>query len=134
MGKSKKTSKLKEATVAASDSTAKGETPTETARVEPAAKAGKKKHAAKDKKTAAKSAGPKPPKTKVADKQAKGPSAASPARASGAKSKTVISADDIALRAYYIAEKRQKLGLPGDSANDWIEAERQLRAEAKSAK
>ena len=37
---------------------------------------------------------------------------------------------DIALRAYYIAEKRQKLGIPGDSTSDWVEAERQLRAEA----
>lgn len=37
---------------------------------------------------------------------------------------------DVALRAYYIAEKRQKLGIPGDSASDWVEAERQLKAEA----
>ncbi|MDX2080124.1 MAG: DUF2934 domain-containing protein [Terrimicrobiaceae bacterium] len=42
----------------------------------------------------------------------------------------VISNDDIALRAYYIAERRQRLGWPGDSTSDWIEAERQLRAEA----
>ena len=45
----------------------------------------------------------------------------------------LIKTDDIALRAYYIAEKRQKFGLPGDSAHDWIEAERQLKAEAKLA-
>jgi len=38
--------------------------------------------------------------------------------------------DDVALRAYFIAEKRQKLGLPGDAHSDWLEAERQLRAES----
>jgi hypothetical protein len=37
--------------------------------------------------------------------------------------------DDIAFRAYLIAEKRQQLGLPGDSLGDWVEAERQLRGE-----
>ena len=37
---------------------------------------------------------------------------------------------DIALRAYFIAEKRQKLGIPGDSTSDWVAAERQLKAEA----
>lgn len=41
-----------------------------------------------------------------------------------------ITPADIALRAYFIAEKRQKLGLPGNSTNDWVEAERQLTAEA----
>lgn len=41
-----------------------------------------------------------------------------------------ITPADIALRAYFIAEKRQKLGLPGDSTSDWMEAERQLKAEA----
>jgi hypothetical protein len=41
-----------------------------------------------------------------------------------------ISNDDIALRAYYIAERRQAMGWPGDSHSDWVEAERQLRAEA----
>jgi hypothetical protein len=46
----------------------------------------------------------------------------------------VISTDDIALRAYYIAERRQKMGWPGDSTSDWVEAERQLIAEAKKAK
>ncbi len=37
--------------------------------------------------------------------------------------------EDIALRAYFIAERRQQLGLPGDSLGDWTEAERQLLAE-----
>ena len=45
--------------------------------------------------------------------------------------KTVITTEDIALRAYFIAEKRQKAGLPGDAHQDWVEAERQLFAEGK---
>lgn len=43
------------------------------------------------------------------------------------------SPDDIALRAYFIAEKRQQLGLPGDSMSDWVEAEAQLVAERRTS-
>lgn len=46
-------------------------------------------------------------------------------------SAVAISADDIALRAYYIAEHRQSLNLPGDELGDWVEAERQLRKEVE---
>jgi hypothetical protein len=42
----------------------------------------------------------------------------------------VIHHDDIALRAYFISERRQQMGWPGDSATDWADAEAQLRAEA----
>ena len=42
----------------------------------------------------------------------------------------VIHHDDIALRAYYIGERRQKMGWPGDSGTDWADAVSQLRAEA----
>src|ERR1700752_5129229 len=42
-----------------------------------------------------------------------------------------ISAADIALRAYYIAEQRRNLNLSGDELGDWVEAERQLRKESK---
>jgi len=45
-----------------------------------------------------------------------------------------ISGEDIALRAYYIAERRAKMGWHGDSTGDWVEAERQLRAEAARKK
>ncbi len=38
--------------------------------------------------------------------------------------------EEIRLRAYFLAERRQKLSLPGDSAHDWIEARRQLIEEA----
>lgn len=41
-----------------------------------------------------------------------------------------IAHDDIALRAYFIGERRQQMGWPGDSATDWADAEAQLRAEA----
>jgi hypothetical protein len=41
-----------------------------------------------------------------------------------------ISTEDISVRAYFIAENRQFLGLPGDPESDWLEAERQLRSEA----
>ncbi len=42
-----------------------------------------------------------------------------------------ISTDDIALRAYYIAERRRSMGWGGDEHSDWVEAESQLKAEAK---
>jgi hypothetical protein len=45
-----------------------------------------------------------------------------------------ISGDDIALRAYFIAEKRQQHGLPGNSETDWLEAERQLLSELSAKK
>jgi len=37
--------------------------------------------------------------------------------------------EEIRLRAYFIAERRFQLGLPGDSDSDWIEAKRQLLEE-----
>jgi hypothetical protein len=38
--------------------------------------------------------------------------------------------DEIRIRAYFLAERRHQLSLPGDSAHDWIEARRQLIDEA----
>lgn len=46
----------------------------------------------------------------------------------------VITNDDIALRAYFIAEKRRHNGHWGDETGDWVEAERQLREEALQKK
>jgi len=37
--------------------------------------------------------------------------------------------EDVALRAYFISEKRRSNGLPGDEHQDWLEAERQIKAE-----
>jgi hypothetical protein len=36
---------------------------------------------------------------------------------------------EIRLRAYFISERRHRLGLPGDSNSDWLEAKRQLLSE-----
>jgi len=41
---------------------------------------------------------------------------------------------EISLRAYFIAERRLQLALQGDPANDWIEARKQLLAEARQAR
>jgi hypothetical protein len=76
---------------------------------------------------------PKKPRTTAAksaasSKAKKAGLRAAPVTAPGA---AAITEADVALRAYYIAEKRAKLGLPGDSTSDWVEAERQLKAEAK---
>ncbi len=43
---------------------------------------------------------------------------------------TEISEAAVRLRAYFISEWRQKNGVEGDSERDWIEAQRQLLAEA----
>jgi len=41
--------------------------------------------------------------------------------------------DQIRLRAYFLAERRHQLSLPGDSNHDWIEARRQLIEELQRA-
>ena len=45
-----------------------------------------------------------------------------------------ISGEAIAVRAYFIAERRHKMDWHGDSTGDWVEAERQLKAEAARKK
>lgn len=37
--------------------------------------------------------------------------------------------DEIRLRAYFIAERRVQMGIPGTEHDDWVEARRQLEAE-----
>jgi hypothetical protein len=37
--------------------------------------------------------------------------------------------EQVQLRAYFISERRRKLGLPGDDSHDWLSAERELREE-----
>lgn len=87
-------------------------------------------------KKAEKSAKDKPAKPKKSDeKKSVVKAIAKPAPAVPKPKKTVaptpvISLDDISLRAYFIAERRQAMGWPGDSTSDWVEAERQLKAEA----
>ena len=73
------------------------------------------------------------PKKTTTKKIAPAAAAKKPATKKPAAPKTKKAAaytqDDVALRAYFIAEKRQRLGVHGDSHSDWIEAERQLAAE-----
>lgn len=38
-----------------------------------------------------------------------------------------VTNEEIALRAYYLAERRRQLGVTGDSQSDWLQAERELR-------
>jgi hypothetical protein len=54
--------------------------------------------------------------------------AGKPAKAKAEKTHAA-SHEDVAFRAYLIAEKRQQLGIHGDSLSDWVEAERQLLGE-----
>ena len=70
-------------------------------------------------------------KAKPAAKTAK-TSAAKPKRA--AKSAPSFTREDVALRAYFLSEKRRNQGLPGDEHQDWIEAERQLLMESAGTK
>ena len=89
-----------------------------------AAKAAPKSRVATKPKTAARSEGglgtgkPAPAKSKPAL-----------AKTGKAQAAGEVRKDDIAVRAYLIAERRQQLGLPGDSLGDWVEAERQLLGE-----
>ncbi len=69
------------------------------------------------------------PPTKPAPKKKAAPKAAAAKKPAAKKSKRPTN-EDIALRAYFIAERRQKLGWFGDETQDWVEAERQLLKEA----
>ena len=89
--------------------------------VKPAAVAALAKTAKPAPKTATAKKKPAAPKAKAAPKPAK---PAAPA----------YTRDDVALRAYFIAEKRQAHGLPGDEHQDWVEAEKQLAEESKKPK
>ena len=54
---------------------------------------------------------------------------AAPAEPAVSVAALAFTTEDISLRAYYLAENRRARGEHGDEASDWIEAERQLRAE-----
>jgi hypothetical protein len=69
------------------------------------------------KKTSAKAASAKPKSSGGAPKKA------TPAA-------STVSDEAIRMRAYFIAESRARSGHDGDSASDWMEARRQLLAEA----
>lgn len=74
----------------------------------------------------ARAAGPKrsKPPTKKSARAASGQGARVPQASANEPSDEAIR-----LRAYFIAERRIQLSLPGDAAHDWIEARRQLLEE-----
>jgi hypothetical protein len=85
-----------------------------------------KKSAAPAAKKSPKTVTKSPAKAKATPVKAAKPAVPAPA--------PVITQDQIATRAYYIGERRQTMGWPGDPSTDWIEAEAQLIAEAKRKK
>ncbi len=108
-----------------------------TAKKKAAKKAVKKAPAKTAKKTAKKPPAAKKtsPPRKPAAARARA-SAATPARVmtrrTGSTTEVIgvigsVTNEDVALKAYYLAERRRHLGLPGDPESDWLEAERLLR-------
>jgi hypothetical protein len=73
------------------------------------------------------------PKKAAARKTATRVSRASSKKPSSPSSLREPTDDEIRIRAYFLAERRIQLSLPGDSAHDWIEARRQLIEEAGPA-
>lgn len=67
----------------------------------------------------------------TAPKKASTPRASKPRKKAGATPVVQPSNEEIQLRAYFISERRHRLDLPGDATSDWIEAKRQLLAEAR---
>lgn len=96
-----------------------------------AAKPAKKKASkAKAEPSAKKSATRKP--AAVRDRASTATPARLLTRRVGAKSEVIgvvgsVTTEEIALKAYYLAERRRHLGLPGDPEADWLQAERELR-------
>jgi hypothetical protein len=70
------------------------------------------------------------PKSKSPPKARKTPASARKTGMGKQKSaEPQISDDAIRMRAYFIAEERRRMAVPGDPHSDWIEARRQLIAE-----
>jgi hypothetical protein len=40
--------------------------------------------------------------------------------------------EQVALRAYFIGERRRNLGMPGDETSDWVAAEREILEELRA--
>lgn len=74
-------------------------------------------------------ASPRPPK----EKRAKAPiRKTSGSRARGSRQTVAAPApthEEIAIRAYFISQRREQAGLPGSPVQDWLDAERELRDE-----
>jgi hypothetical protein len=102
--------------------TRNGNGPSQAGLIEPKAKAGKAGKAT----VRAKAPGSKPRKTAI-QRKGRATQSVRPLEKPGVS----VSDDEIRLRAYFIAERRVREGLPGDSSHDWLEARRQLVAEAE---
>ena len=72
------------------------------------------------------------PKPKEKEKKSRAPrkTASSGTGSRSKKKPKQPTVEQIQLRAYFIAERRQSLGIHGDSTSDWVQAERELREEA----
>ena len=55
-----------------------------------------------------------------------------PEKSSPGKPCVMPTDEEIRIRAYFIAERRHRLALPGAASADWVEARRQLLVEAGS--
>jgi hypothetical protein len=80
-------------------------------------------------KSAAKPRGAKPRKTRAARQ----PRNTTSAKRKGPPADVTIPEEEIRMRAYFIAERRMREGIHGNSADDWLEARRQLLVEAGHA-
>jgi Protein of unknown function (DUF2934) len=58
------------------------------------------------------------------------PRAAATSKRKAAPASVMIPEEEIRMRAYFIAERRMREGIHGNSADDWLEARRQLLVEA----
>jgi len=67
-----------------------------------------------------------PPATKGSVEEAAKPSAKRKQSKSATRAARYPSVEQIQLRAYFIAERRRQLGLPGDETADWVQAEKEL--------
>ncbi len=67
------------------------------------------------------------PKTTTRRKQS-----LAPGTKRGTRKKSGPSFEQVQLRAYFIGERRRKLGQPGNETSDWVQAERELRREQKA--
>jgi hypothetical protein len=76
----------------------------------------------------------KKPRAATTPAKKKKPAAAKQAAESIPKPAPEPTDDEVRLRAYFLAERRHRLSLPGDSNHDWIEARRQLIEEAQRPK
>jgi hypothetical protein len=82
------------------------------------------------KKARSAAAKPKPKKPAAKKKAQSAPPSTNGEKTSAPAAAAEPTDEAIRIRAYFLAERRHRLSLPGDSAHDWIEARRQLIEES----